>query len=377
MATQLLNLYNDNSTIANFAAWASAISSWFATCGWVQTRDTGQVMWTGMNITACSYSAGNSVYTYNTLTGLALQNGRALTITGMTQSANNGTFVITSFTGTTSGTFTVANASGVTESGSSGVVTKITSVPGSNVYVSEFWQPTDGGTVFTCRLQYGNQSSTNCPNIGIAVSDTTNGTGTMTGNNIAIGCTSTNYTIGGTGTQYECRFAGDASRVSIIMWRNGPNNCPMALGVERQRTSTGTIGASHVTVMVMGWANGNCPIGQYTLIIGQGVPQFPTTINSNGRYEAGMPCYLVQCGTYGNFAVNGVVGVGTTSPWVGYWDYPLTMFGIAPQGNFQDGQVFTANLYGSSRTWFLTSGGQLNRCGPGSASASYLMMRYD
>ncbi len=104
MGVQSLSLYNDSSTISYFTAWASAISSWFATCGWVQTADTGQVMWTGMSVTACSFSSGNSTYTYSSLTGLSLQNGRALAITGMTNAANNGTFVITSFTGTTSGT---------------------------------------------------------------------------------------------------------------------------------------------------------------------------------------------------------------------------------------------------------------------------------
>lgn len=45
MASQQLRLVNDNSSVASFVAWASAISAWFATCGWIQTADSGQVNW--------------------------------------------------------------------------------------------------------------------------------------------------------------------------------------------------------------------------------------------------------------------------------------------------------------------------------------------
>lgn len=45
MATQNVALVRDNSTLANFKSWASAISAWFTTAGWSQSSDTGQVNW--------------------------------------------------------------------------------------------------------------------------------------------------------------------------------------------------------------------------------------------------------------------------------------------------------------------------------------------
>lgn len=48
---------------------------------WAQSNDTGQEMWSGMNLTAVSMSGSNATYTCNTLAGLALAVGRALTIT--------------------------------------------------------------------------------------------------------------------------------------------------------------------------------------------------------------------------------------------------------------------------------------------------------
>lgn len=45
MSTQNSLLVRDNSTLANFKSWASTISAFFATAGWVQSSDTGQVVW--------------------------------------------------------------------------------------------------------------------------------------------------------------------------------------------------------------------------------------------------------------------------------------------------------------------------------------------
>lgn len=38
----------DNSTLANFKSWAQPISTFFATTGWTQTADTGQVNWSSI-----------------------------------------------------------------------------------------------------------------------------------------------------------------------------------------------------------------------------------------------------------------------------------------------------------------------------------------
>src|SRR5450631_473978 len=97
MATNQQFLVADNSTYANYSSWASAISANFAAFTWIQSADTGQVMWTGLSITAVSMTGSAMTCTYPSSTGLALAVGRTLTITGWTGGnvGNNGTFVIT------------------------------------------------------------------------------------------------------------------------------------------------------------------------------------------------------------------------------------------------------------------------------------------
>src|SRR5215472_2350460 len=48
MSTSQQFLVCDSSTLANFKQWAQAISSFFATAGWIQTSDTGQVNWSSI-----------------------------------------------------------------------------------------------------------------------------------------------------------------------------------------------------------------------------------------------------------------------------------------------------------------------------------------
>lgn len=59
MSTQNSALVRDNSTLANFKSWASTISAFFTTAGWVQSSDTGQVNWSTI---ASVPTAGNYVY---------------------------------------------------------------------------------------------------------------------------------------------------------------------------------------------------------------------------------------------------------------------------------------------------------------------------
>lgn len=251
MATAQKFLVCDNSTNANFLSWVSGFSSFLATVGWLQSVDTGQVMLSGMNLTAVSMGGTTATYTYNTLTGLALIVGRTLTITGMTNAGNNGTFRITSL-GT--GTFSVTNASGVNETGSTGLVTIYATVPGSGASVYEIWQPGDGLTNFYLKLSYGNSSgSTNSPTIAMGSSTSTNGAGTLTGFYFSLpNAAVQSYTAPSTSTPYECDFSGDPGRLSILLWRTAPNYAPQVFAVQRSLNSTGTPTGSYVTL----WESG-------------------------------------------------------------------------------------------------------------------------
>lgn len=72
---------------------------------------------TTLVITDASQSGPATTYTYNSLSGPALNPGETIVISGMSNSGNNGTFTISTLG---SGTFTVNNGNGVSTSGENG-----------------------------------------------------------------------------------------------------------------------------------------------------------------------------------------------------------------------------------------------------------------
>lgn len=72
---------------------------------------------TSLTITSAAQAGPSTTYTYNSLTGPALQTGEAILITDMTNFGNNGRFTITALG---NGTFIVTNANGATASGQNG-----------------------------------------------------------------------------------------------------------------------------------------------------------------------------------------------------------------------------------------------------------------
>ena len=391
MATQQLQLICDQSTYANFFQWASAISSWFATCGWAQSTDTGQEMWTGLSISAVgSISGSNATYTYSSLTGLPLQIGRALTITACTHSINNGTFIITAFTGTTSGTFTITNQNGtpLSESGSSGVVTAASTVPGSAAYVYDIWTPNDTLTTFYLKVQYGNYASTNEPNIALTLGASSNGSGTITGYSTGVVscCTDTGITPPSTTVGYECDFSGAAGRVAVMMWRNGGNNCPQFFAVERSLNSSGAYTGAYATVLTAG-PSGDVsqynPFQQSSVVFGVGTP--PTSVGYTGAdYGGGWFVRNLRTGGSTNFnngiamdlvaplAASGGTGSGV------YFDYPMTVAGVGFISDFVEGLTFQVTVYGATRTYMPSKHGYFSYAGLAYANQwGALLMRFD
>jgi hypothetical protein len=379
MSTIQSQLVSDSSTFANYAQWASAISAAFQSFTWIQSADTGQVMWSGMNLTAVSMSGTTATYTFNTLTGLALTTGRALTITGMGNAGNNGTFVVTGVSGTTSGTFTVINAAGVNAAAQTGVVTKATVAPGSSAYFYEIWQPNDGLTVFYVKLEMGNTSGTNSPNARLTVGTTTDGAGTIN-SGITIGLTSVcpnGFTPASAVTQYECDFSGAAGRIGVMMWRNSPTNLGQwYFGIERSVNSVGSYTGTYVTLWTVGGSN---RVSQQTLVFGTGATQ--SFSNTLGQWV----CRVVNANSYTpvSSAFNGSIPFDTCSPAIGYFDYPCTGVGVVFGADLADGVTFTATVYGNVRTYMPGKAAGLNTFGSAgpllnTSSGLYaLCMRYD
>ncbi len=355
MASQQLQLICDQSTYANFFQWASAISAWFASCGWLQATDTGQEMWTGLSITAVSMSGSNMTCTYTSLTGLALAVGRTLTITGWTggNTGNNGTFRITSLG---AGTFTAVNASGVNvASAGTGVVTAASAVPGSGAFVYEVWTPGDALTAFYVKMEYGNVSGTNCPSLRVSLAVTTNGAGTVTGFNF--GPVKTNfdvYTPPSATLPFECNFSGDSGRMGIMLWRNGTGNCQQLFAIERSLNSSGVPTGTYATLWTSGFSNQGSdePATQRSLIFAVGASTNLT--NSSGSAGVGGWCVRIPqqaFSTANTAAFNGTIPFDTPAPLVGYFDYPCTVVGAGAAGDYAEGVPFTVTLYGNTRTY--------------------------
>lgn len=392
MAATTLFLVNDSSTYANFFAWASPISAWLATSGWIQTVDTGQVMWSGLSISAVSVAGSNMTCTYSGLTGLALAVGRALTITGWTggNTGNNGTFIITAVAPLSppvagSGTFTAVNASAVTVgSGGTGVVTAQSTVPGSGAYVYELWTPNDGLTAFYVKMEYGNQGAANSTAVACTLGTSTTGTGFVSGyttsrfvsQNTAPGAVSATI-------PYECRFAGGTSYFCCMMWRTASNNNPICFSIERSVNSSGVYVANHVTLVVVGssqaTSGSNNPASQQTLgLTGAGVaPIVCQNSNASTQNFAGLSMRVPNPRI--SVAYNGAVPFDTLAPVIGYYDYPLYNLGVASYLSVSEGQLITVSLYGNSHTYICTQVYPLLQSFQGSASnyGNSLCMRYE
>jgi hypothetical protein len=344
-------------------------------------------MWTGMNITANAQSGTTAVFTYNSLTGLALAVGRALTITGMTNAGNNKTIVITSFTGTTSGTITCTLATGVTESGSSGVVTKASTVPTTGNYKYEIWTPNDGLTAFYAKVEYGMQG-TNAPAVRLSLSTTTDGAGTCTGYVAGpyITCKD-GFTVPSTSTQYNCNFSGAAGRFGAMLWTNAPTSgnpqCPpQFFAIERSVDNTGAYTNSYVTMWTHGYCNSGSGSyqmsGQRSVVFGVGAgPDLPPAVAA-GRGGWVMLCY----NTGGSQSFNGYLPFATCQPVIPYPDYPCTMVGVGSYTDYVDGLTFQVTLYGSTRTYIAGKNPPLDRISPGNTGVTWgevfaLLMRFD
>jgi len=371
MATQQSFLIADMSTYANYFGWGSAVSAFIASVGWLQGTDTGQIMWTGLSITAVSMSGSNMTCTYSGLTGLALAVGRTLTITGWTggNTGNNGTFRIT---GLGAGTFTCVNASGVNvASGGTGIVTQSSTVPTAGNYVYEIWHPGDGLQDFVLKLEYGNSnvptSGANWPTLRLSLAQKSDGAGNLLGfataDKFLSANASTTFWTPSPVAAYECNFSGDSGRLSICLFRNNFYQCQW-FGVQRSLSASGSPTSTYVSMWGIG--NGNSFFSaaqrmsssswQVSLHFQYGVVgYFPGAIQTSNANYLGIPYFQSNTGVIGSLAVGGSIPLWNPSPVVGMWDYPCTVIGIANYVDFIEGVPFTVtNQYGQTKTYIPT-----------------------
>src|ERR1039458_1237798 len=252
-----INLVHDNSTFANFAAWATAIDACFLAFGWKQSADTGQVTWLGVSsfssVTNVSGTTWRYAYSGLTTSGqiTAFAVGMVVTITGFTggASGNNGTFVITSLAGG-AGTFDVVNATGANSVAGAGVITKQTTVP-SSAYVYSIWVSQDAASStqpIYVKMAYGN--STSALHLQVTVGSGSNGTATIT-NPVSSAPWDVVYQNSNNGaTTYPCYFSGDAGEFRMFMWQTVAVANGVIFIIERSKDSSGAKTADYFSALV-------------------------------------------------------------------------------------------------------------------------------
>ena len=297
----------DSSTLANFKAWAQAISSWFATCGWVQASDTGQVNWS-----------------------------------------------------------------------------TIAAVPGSSAFIFEIWKPGDGLANFYVKVEYGNKGIAAAPAIQVSMGSATNGAGTLQGFVTMVHqCETQNLSSGGL-TLHECNFSGDSGQIAVMMWRaTGVNGAPQSFAIQRSLNSSGTRTGDYATIWAQGHNSGPTPPygSQQTLHFTLGVAP-PLKSKQQAANTSG---WGVLAGNFTDNANTSAFNAGipfcNCVPFVGKWDFPCTVVGVAWGPDIVDGIPFTiTNQYGQTKTYMPTKFGGAaqvtSACGVGTTSTA-MCMEYD
>lgn len=365
----VFNATQDCSTFANFYGFSAPVSAFLAACGWIQTADTNQPMWTGLTITAASVSVTGSVGAqtvicpYTSLVGLAPAVGRAFNITGFT-----GTFSAVNYSSATP--FSAAQITAVTVSSSttgsfsfvytgvtsltgtatgSPVVTQASAVPGISTAYTEIWgmgDNTSTGSAFYMSLSYKEGSSNTYGFYSIQMGTGSTGLGVLSGNTGAsnpIGQTEGTTTVG------EFDISGGVNWFCFIAYRlPAIANVSKMMAVERQRTSTGAAGTSYVTVLTSCINAGNGLCTQQSIFqVGAGTSTTQETGNDY-RWATVLPV------TSTTGTVNNQTLVSPVYPLVGYIDNPHMMVVVGLTADYTEGSIITVNIYGGNHNYLYT-----------------------
>jgi hypothetical protein len=257
-------------------------------------------------------------------------------------------------------------AFGWTQSADTGQVNwgSIASVPASNAYVYEIWQPGDGKTTFFVRIDYGNNGGTT-PAIKIQAGTTTNGAGTLTGFTTTQ-CSLTTSGNSGT-TPYNCLFCGDSGSFSVMLWRDVTSSGNAFFGVDRSRDASGATTAAYFTLFAAKSSAHNNGYLQQSIVFGVGAA--PLTAPGSGAV-----CFnSIQPGSYVTFSqnasvFNGNIALSPVFPMIGYFDNPTLTVVHVSQSDFSELAVLTTTMLGASHS-FLFSKNQNFTTGTGMAIA--------
>ena len=356
-----------NDTLAHFVSWAQPISNAFAAFGWVQSNDTGQVVWTATVLTFSGVVLGGTTITatYSGYTGPAPRVGMSVIVTGFAAGSgqNNGTFTLTAVSGGASGTVQWTNASGVTESHSgSGTTTALaagTYPSAINTTVYECWQMGDTGTFpsqpFFLKVEYGTGATINYPAVWVTLSTSNTTAGAFPANTLTSN-TGTRTQVGtspaASASMYEEDFSGGLAWFGCFLFRNSTGNLSRGFCVERSKTTAGGDTGNYATLISTGTAGAH---GSQQTVFSASVNQLGNgiTIQENKTTGGSWCTVLPLSATTGT--VNGSTLVSPVFPLVGFIDIPHLMAMVFLTADYAEGTIFTGSFLGGNHTYLASS----------------------
>ena len=347
MSTSSANHVGSTNTLAYFPDWEKAISDAFAALGWVQTNDTGQVVWTATVLTFTEVAVGAAaVYSYSSYTGPAPRIGMSVAVTGFATGGNNVTATLTAVSGGASGTVTVVPSTQANEvHAGSGTTTALAAAPAANNYVYEIWGMGDAlqaTSPFYLKIECGTGGTANGPNIFVTLGTGSNGAGTLSGNvssRVSIG-----NNTGNTTTAYVCDFSGDTNRFGCILWRNSTGTMSRIFCVDRSKNSAGSDTGDYATLVTCGYTGAT----QQSVFKASMDRLSPMEYSTASRWVTVLPI------TATSGSVNNHVHVSPIFPMVGQVDNPSIMALVALAADYAENDSIVATLYGSAHTYKFT-----------------------
>lgn len=308
----------DNSTVANFKAWASALSNFIRTAGWTNSSDTGQLNGAGAgNWSSVTTVPGSGAFYYE-----IFQPGDALTTFYLYVGYGNAT------SSTNAPTLKIGIGTSTNGAGTlTGWTTWITPLSSSYTAPSTTtqYECDFSGTNNRLSILMWRTAGNNAPQF-FNIERSINASGVYTG-------------------QY------------VSMWKGGQ---AASGGGSVNYGCQGFYQSLHFTL-----GYGLASLSEIEAAVGYG----------------GIPA-LVSCFYNGSSSFNGSIPFSNAFPCIGYWDYPATGLGFVSHIDLADGVPFTiTNQYGQSVTYMPTRSGVLwNVCGVAYNNTSEgvtLCVRYD
>lgn len=352
VANTSITLGNANATVQTPTAGATMASS-SSVISFINLTNSNSFV----GVTNSNQLVGHSL-TVAGFTGGATGNNTTYTVTAnaqITDISNNGCFAAT-FTGTNS--TQVSPAATVSEA----------THPASDTlhwmpYNYEIWK-SNGSLSSTApiymKLVYctvssgtsvGNSATANWPGLIMDIGTAYPSVGQIGGNHIGEFLMGFNSSTG-VGNTYECDFSGNADEFAMILWRNAAANStsiPDVLYIDRTKDQNGNTLSTFFTV---GYSNSNTSRAQWTLFNAAtgGVINYQFTGGNNSGWTT---LIAPNTGT-GGYAYQGLTPVFPIFPVPGYIANPVLMAVVMKTGDFTDGQLVNAVLYGTSHTFLMS-----------------------